>query len=363
MVALGDEFFKGNSRPRNLELAAFWYRKAALQNLPLARYRYGVCLEFGWGVHRDLQSAFEQYSKASTLGIARLRMAEMIISGVPGSKKRPSLPPDRNKGLEIMRSLCREHYYPALMKLARVLYADPRSKKECAKEIYDLVLRSSNASPVPPEVNVFRARLLQEGVGTAPDPVLARALLELAAKEKNAEAEFMFAEALEFGRGTRINKTKAFEFYSRSARSRFPAAQVRMGDYHLEGTFLPHDPAESVRLYTEAAKNVHPPALRKLGWCSENGIGTPKDLRQAFNYYERSAELGDAEGIYHTGRCFRDGIGVKADPAGAVYFFRRSAALGHKEGTLALAECLRTGRGCTPDPELARRLLEAVSKH
>ena len=362
MVSLGDEFFRGEKRPRNRELAAYWYRKAALGKLPLGLYRYGVCLEFGWGVKADSRQAFENYLQAGTFGAAQLRIAEMLLEGVPAGKDLPAVPKDPFKAVTIMRDLCKANYYPALLKLAKLLYSNPEWKKVHAKEIYTLTLQSTNASPIPPESLLFQARLLQEGVGVEQDDVFARALLEIAARAGNSEAEFLFAQCLEFGKGTSVNKEKAFQYYKKSADQNFPAAVLRMGDYHLAGEFVAHDPGAALNNYLSAAEKKFPPALRKSAWCYENGIGTEKDMDKAFNFYERSADAGDPLGNYHTGRCFLEGIGVKADPAGAFFFFRRSALAGCREGMIALAECLRTGKGCTPDPAMAERWLKLAEK-
>ena len=362
MLLLGDEFFKGEKRPRNLSLAAFWYRKVAQSDLPLGRYRYAVCLEFGWGTAKAPRLAFEEYKKAGTLGAAQLRAAEMLLKGVPAGNGLDEVIPDRDKAVAIMRGLCRANYTPALMKLARTLYEFPKTRSAHKEEIYRLVLQSAALPSPAPGVLTFQAKLLQEGVGVKPDPVYARALLEIAARKNDPEAQYMFAELLEFGKNTAVDQEKAFHYYSQSAKQNFPAALVRMGDYHLEGKFLEHSPQKGYQYFQQAAQKRYPAALCKLGWCHENGIGTAKDLRRAFSFYEQSADLGDPMGNYHAGRCFLEGIGVAADPAGAFFFFRRSAALDCKEGMLALAECLRTGRGCTPDEALSRELKEKASK-
>ena len=363
MVRLGDAFFKGEGRPRNLELAAFWYRKAALEKkLPLGLYRYGVCREFGWGTDRDPREACALYEQSDRFGPARLRLAKLLLKGVPGNKQLPPLPPDKARAVEMLRALCKDHYYPALFELAKILYADPLFRKSHAAEIYSLILQASNTEQVSPEVLIFHARLLQDGVGTRPDPVYARVLLELAAKQKDPEGMFRFAEILESGRGTPVRPEKAFALYKEAAGKKHPGAVTRMGDYLLEGKFVPQDPAAAREHFRQAAEKGYPPALRKLGWCFENGIGGPKELREAFNFYERSAHLGDPRGNFHAGRCFLSGIGVKADPAGAVFFFRRGAAQGDREAMLALADCLETGRGCARDPELARKARAAAER-
>ncbi|MBO5792324.1 MAG: SEL1-like repeat protein [Lentisphaeria bacterium] len=362
MIALGDEYFRGVNRPRNFSLAAFWYRKGALAGSQLGNYRLGACLEFGWGIEKNPRLAFEYYKKALSLEAAQLRVAELFLKGLPAAEELPGVKADKEKAVNILRQLCKKNYYPAFMRLAEILYEDKTTRKSCAGEIYQLVLRSANTQNQPPQVLIFQAKLLQEGIGVKQNAVYARALLEIAARSGNPEAEFLFADALEFGRGTPANQKKAFEFYSRSAKSSFPAALVRMGDFCLEGTFLPHDPQKAVKYFQKAAEKKYAPALRKLGWCSENGIGVKKDPAQAFNFYEQSANSGDPLGTYHAGRCFLDGIGVNADPAGAFYYFKRSAAQGCREGMLALAECYRTGRGCTPDLSLSQRLQQEAEK-
>lgn len=362
MIRLGDEFSTGKNRPRNPDLAAFWYRKSALTGLPLGLYKYGVCHEFGWGVKKDPRKAFDYYEKAARIGAAKLRMAELLLTGVPENKELSAVSQDKPRALEIMRKLCREHYYPALLKLAKTLYNDLQWRKNHASEIYSLVLQSSNATPTPPEVMVFHAKLLQQGIGTKSDPVYARALLEIAARSGDPEAMFQFAQALETGIGTPVNQSKAFSYFQKAAELQHPGAVTRMGDFFLLGSFVPHAPEKAFEKFSAAAQKKYPPALRKLGWCYENGIGTAVDLNKAFSFYERSASLGDAEGTYHTGRCFLEGKGVKADPAGAVFFFRRSAALGNRDAMLAFAECLRTGRGCTRNESMAARIKAAAEK-
>ncbi len=362
MVALGDEYFRGVNRPRNFTLASFWYRKAALAGSHLGNYRFAVCLEFGWGLKKNPRLAFEHYQKALSIESARLRMAEMLLKGIPAAGELAEVSADREKALLMLRQLCKQNYYPAFMLLARVLYENSETKKRCGDEIYQLVLRSANTQHQVPEVLIFQAKLLQEGIGIKQDVVYARALLEIAARSGNSEAEFLFAQMLESGQGTPVNQKKAFEYCARSAKASFPAAQVRMGDYLLEGNFVPHDPQEAVTLFRKAAEKKYAPALRKLGWCSENGIGVKKDPGSAFEFYEQSAALGDPLGIYHAGRCLLKGIGVKADPTGAFYFFKRSAALGCREGMLSLAECYRTGLGCIADIPLSQRLKDEAEK-
>ena len=363
MIRLGDSFFKGEGRPRNLELAAFWYRRAALEKkLPLGFYRYGVCREFGWGTERDVREAFSLYEQAGRFGPARLRLAKLLLKGVPGNRQLAPLPPDKLRAIEMLRALCNDRYYPTFLELAKILYADPLFRKSHAEEIYSLILKASNADHVAPEVQTFHARLLQEGVGTRPDPVFARVLLELAAKQKDPEGMFRFAEVLESGRGTPIRPERAFALYKEAAEKNHMGAVTRMGDYLLEGKFMPQDPAAARERFRQAAKKEYPPALWKLGWCLENGIGGPANAREAFGFYERSAHLGDPRGNYHTGRCFLSGIGVKADPVGAVFFFRRGAALGDREAMLALADCLESGRGCTRDTEMSRKVRAAAER-
>lgn len=67
-VLLGHYYIDNLWLKRDLNKAAFWYKRAAEQNDPYGLYFYGKCLENGWGCVKDVGAAFEYYEKARFYG-------------------------------------------------------------------------------------------------------------------------------------------------------------------------------------------------------------------------------------------------------------------------------------------------------
>jgi TPR repeat protein len=68
---LAVRYAEGGAGPRNYELAAQWYEKAAQQGLAVAEYRLGSLYEKGLGVGKDMQRAKDLYQRAAEQGNAR----------------------------------------------------------------------------------------------------------------------------------------------------------------------------------------------------------------------------------------------------------------------------------------------------
>ncbi|MGI8569409.1 MAG: hypothetical protein ACR2KT_10230 [Methylocella sp.] len=65
---LAVRYAEGGAGPRNFELAAQWYEKAAQQGLAVAEYRLGSLYEKGLGVGKDMQRAKDLYQRAAAEG-------------------------------------------------------------------------------------------------------------------------------------------------------------------------------------------------------------------------------------------------------------------------------------------------------
>ncbi|MGK9165591.1 SEL1-like repeat protein [Inquilinus limosus] len=83
---LGTFFALGIEVPRNLERAAYWYRRAADRGVANAAYNLGVLLERGLGVPRDPEAAVARFRKAAEAGhtgaLNALGLAYLKGSGV-----------------------------------------------------------------------------------------------------------------------------------------------------------------------------------------------------------------------------------------------------------------------------------------
>src|SRR5574344_1020690 len=326
---LGSEFFFArNGRRRDASLGRYWFRRAALGGNFSGMYNYAVCLEFGWGGETDLLSAYRLYQRAAkALPAAQFRQALLLYKGIPGDEKegekRPGVTADPAAALPMLREAART-WPPARMELARLLLADPKSAEQNGAEIRALAEAAAAASPDDPALLLFLAKLRRDGVGGVGNPAQAADLTERAAKLGSAEAQAELAVCYEYGCGRPVDRKKAFGLICRAAEKSVPSALVRLGDYSLNGEFLPHDPVYAAECYRRAGTADYPPAWVKLGLCYETGIGVEKDPRRAFELYARAARSGDREAALRLSYCYRDGVGITADPGAAKFWFKRA---------------------------------------
>ena len=83
---LAVRYAEGGAGPRNYELAAQWYERAAQQGLAMAEYRLaGQLYEKGLGVGKDLQRAKDLYQRAAEKGNTRA-MHNLGVLAAEGGK-------------------------------------------------------------------------------------------------------------------------------------------------------------------------------------------------------------------------------------------------------------------------------------
>jgi len=82
---LAVRYAEGGAGPRNYELAAQWYEKAAQQGLAVAEYRLGSLYEKGHGVGKDMQRAKDLYQRAAEKGNTRA-MHNLGVLAAEGGK-------------------------------------------------------------------------------------------------------------------------------------------------------------------------------------------------------------------------------------------------------------------------------------
>ncbi len=82
---LAVRYAEGGAGPRNYELAAQWYEKAAQQGLAVAEYRLASLCEKGLGVAKDMQRAKDLYQRAAEKGNTRA-MHNLGVLAAEGSK-------------------------------------------------------------------------------------------------------------------------------------------------------------------------------------------------------------------------------------------------------------------------------------
>ena len=126
--ALGRMYEYGHGFARDDAQAAFWYEKAAEQNLAEAQYRLGVLHDNGWGVERESTVAAKWYLRAATLGHVfaqhDLAFMHLIGSGVPRDKVQAY------KWLKIAAAQRADLMSKHLLNVSRTMTADEIEKAE-----------------------------------------------------------------------------------------------------------------------------------------------------------------------------------------------------------------------------------------
>ena len=116
----------------------------------------------------------------------------------------------------------------------------------------------------------------------------------LAAKQGYAGAMFNFAKALCDGTGWEKDPVLAVQWMRRAAELGYTTAQGQLGHWYMEGegSPLPVNYKEALRLSRLAAGKGHATALGNFGTLFASGLGVPRDLDEACRLFRQAITLG-----------------------------------------------------------------------
>ncbi|WP_132257097.1 tetratricopeptide repeat protein [Methylobacterium segetis] len=134
----------------------------------------------------------------------------------------------------------------------------------------------------------------------------------------------------------------------------FRAAQLMLGQMHLDGTGVPRDAGAAYAWFARAAAIGSLEARNMVGRCHELGWGVPVDQAEALRHYRRAAAGGLAWAQYNVGCLLLYGTGVRRDHAEAARHFAAAAATGHAKAIGLLGRCHEEGWGTPVDRAAAR---------
>lgn len=123
------------------------------------------------------------------------------------------------------------------------------------------------------------------------------------------------------------------------------SAQCQLGDYYMNGQYVPKDDVEAVEWYKKAAMQGMAEAQYKLGLCYSLGTGVQKNHDSAAQWYIKAAEQGNREAQNALGECYEKGEGVPQHPAKAADWYAKSACQGYSAAQHALGWCYEMGVG------------------
>ncbi|RAK96304.1 putative chitin synthase activator (Chs3) [Aspergillus ibericus CBS 121593] len=164
-----------------------------------------------------------------------------------------------------------------------------------------------------------------------------------ASKHGHVEACYRTALCYEFGWGTRVEATRAQQFYRQAASRNHPGAMLRMAKACLAGDMgLGKRYREGIKWMkraTDSSDVQYNSAPYELGLLHESGYGDDvfPDPSYAAQLFTQSADLGHVEASYRLGDAYEHGkLNCPRDPALSIHFYTNAAQGGHPLAMMAL---------------------------
>jgi TPR repeat protein len=296
---LGFLYANGKGVAKDLNQAAYWYRKAAEQGHADAQISLGLCYFKGQGVEKDEAEAVRWYRKAADQGHS-LAQDKLGISYAYGQG--------------VVKNEIEAYAYWSLAGVTL----------KAARESVVRLERKLSKDQV--EAGVRRTQELKDVI-TA-----------------NRAAKAATAGTLS------VEKTSGdFSAYKTGAETGDRVAQYKLGKCYFEGNSVAKDPEKAVSWWRKAADQGLAEAQLNLGVCYFKGVGVAQDQVKAVSLWEKAGEQGLAEAQYNLGGSYYGGLGVERDLSQAVAWWRKAANQGEAKSQTHLGLCYATGQGLARD--------------
>jgi len=357
-----------------------WANKAVQQGYSQAQSLLGLMYEQAWGVQKNLKQAMALYRQAAEQGNLQAydRIANLYKNRLD----------DPNEALRWYQKAAERGYSLSQYSLAKMLkYADG-IPHDYAKACYWFEKAAEQGDEMA-------ARNLAEhyaiGSGVEIDERKASYWYLHAAKLGDDQAQYQIGHRYEYGNGIekdfkqaeywyrqgakqnnydckeKIKDIRSFKRYLKAAKNGDAEAQYILASRYIIGLGTGQNPEQALHWYLCAAELGHAAACYQLGELYEEGDGVEKDETAALNWYRQAVALGskeaakrlaaldalqqlesgmtqgDPEAHYQLGLRYEDGEGVPRNHEQAVQHYRMAAELGHGEALFALGRLHERG--------------------
>ncbi len=121
----------------------------------------------------------------------------------------------------------------------------------------------------------------------------------------------------------------ALRWYRKAARQGDAEAQFILGTIYQDGKGVAQNYKTALRWYRKAAKQEHAKAQRNIGMLYANGNGVAQDYEMAAHWYQKAADQGNASAQHNLGLMYDSGDGVPQNHVEAYKWWLLAAAHGH----------------------------------
>ena len=186
----------------------------------------------------------------------------------------------------------------------------------------------------------------------------------------DVDGAYYLAYSYENGIGTAQDYKKAFDYYSRAAKSDSTdladqyaknKANTALALFYINGYGVDVDTEKAIEYLTAASDNGYAKASYYLGQVYENGLGVDKSYEQALEYYLIAADLDYAPALNQVGYMYYNGYGVDVDFASAVYYQKLAALQGYAIAQVNLGFLYENGYGVERNLETALSYYEMAA--
>jgi len=153
------------------------------------------------------------------------------------------------------------------------------------------------------------------------------------------------------GSGVPKNSEQALRLYLRAGNAGIADAFAAGADIYLDEN--PPDYAQAKSWLERAVQGGSADGNTELGWMYETGSGVNKDLAKALGMFNEAARRGSAEGMYFVGLAYYNGLGVPTDHAAACQWFIRAGSYSDPDGEMQAGFCYYNGTGVEANHETA----------
>jgi uncharacterized protein len=349
---LGLRYLTGKGVEADSGKAAYWFSKAAAQDMLAARFNLGILSFNGWGVEWNPFEAFRAFRIAAEAGMSE---AQYIVGLFYAENM--VVPIDYTKALYWVRKAAENGSRAAKEGLPELERAAERFAERRANEQSDSLLHSApvvpvvmnDTSTVPQGGTLLHAAMLDA------DPDMRRALglaklldsdvqvdsvglgaLRAAANVGSPEAMALLGKCSEQGLGVPVDEIEALAYFVRAARMGSPQA----GEMLQALTAKPHV------LQTLKTRARRDDPVAQFAWSALHAIGFSNPLyqtqslltpAQAVQMLRKSADHGYAPAMIELGLWYFSGRWVPPDAGRAMELWQNAAALGNREAGLRIA--------------------------
>lgn len=138
------------------------------------------------------------------------------------------------------------------------------------------------------------------------DYAQARTLLQQAADQGDAKAQFNLGRMYGLGQGGPADDAKAAVWFRRAADHGNAGAQFNLSLMYHNGQGLSRNETQAARWRFAAANQGYASAQAAMGAMYAKGQGVPKDEIKATAWYRKAAEQGDADGAFNLALTYLD---------------------------------------------------------